>query len=119
MATISAPASRTMLIRKALSFFLRSRNLAAGSDDFGLAIDRHLRRAHERRDGVGRAGDLELLHQKRESVLERLADGPPDFLAHAPHPLLEGADRLLARLVDELLLGILRLPFLGRVLAHP
>ena len=39
--------------------------------------------------------------------------------AHAPHPPLERADGLLARLVDELLLGVLRLPLLGRVLANP
>ena len=40
-------------------------------------------------------------------------------LADAPHPPLERADRLLARLVDELLLGVLRLPLFGRVLANP
>ena len=32
---------------------------------------------------------------------------------------LKGPNRLLARLVDELLLGVLRLPLLGRVLADP
>ncbi len=40
-------------------------------------------------------------------------------VGNAPHPPLERTDRLLPRLVEELLLGILRLPLLDGVLAQP
>src|SRR5204862_201203 len=51
--------------------------------------------------------------------IDGLADGLPRGLTHAPHRLLERADGLLARLVDELLFGVLRLPFFGRVRPYP
>src|SRR5882672_12387907 len=107
------------LICEAFGLLLGSRDLPAGRDDLGLAIDRNLRRLDEPRDDRRRVVDLELLHEEREALLQRLSDGFPDILAEIPHAVLEWTERLLARFVDELLLGVLRLALFGGVLAQP
>src|SRR5262245_44926619 len=99
---------RTTSVGQTFGFFLSGRNLPARRGDFRLTIDRKVRDLHELRHRRRRVIDLQLLHQEREALFERLADGLPRALADAPHLLLEGADRLLAGLVDELLFGVLR-----------
>src|SRR5438105_13233365 len=106
-------------IGEPLGLLLRSGDLAACGHDLLLALDRHLRRRDEARDEGRGAGDFELTHQERELLLEGLADRATRLAAEIPHLPLERTDRLLARLVDELLLGVLRLPLFLRVRAHP
>src|SRR6266699_3979073 len=63
---------------------------------------------------VGRlAGPLhaQLLEQEGEGFLEISPDRRAHALRQVPEPLLEGPDRLLAALIEELLLGIALLPF--------
>src|ERR1043166_4115722 len=112
-------ACRTTSVGQTFGFFLSSRNLSAGGEDLFVAADRQHRRLHELRDRRGRVVDLQLLHQERKTLLERLPDRLARAVADAPHLLLERADRLLARLVNELLFGVLGLALLGRVRAHP
>ncbi len=52
-------------------------------------------------------GHVELLEQEGELLLERARRSPSrDRRRHAPHLALEQAERLLARLVEELLVGV-------------
>src|SRR2546422_8143219 len=106
------------LICETFGLFLGHGDLPAGRDDLGLAIDWDLRRLDEPRDDRRRVVDLELLHQEREALLQRLPDGLPDILAEIPHAVLEWTERLLTRFVDKLLLGVLRLALFGGVLAQ-
>src|SRR5215470_8415484 len=91
------------------------------------------RRAHRRAERGERAGhercvllgqrpralDGELAEQERELVLERLADRLADRGRHSPHLALEETERLLAGLVEELLVGVARLALVGGRGAEP
>src|SRR5947208_12892736 len=94
-------ACATISVGQTFGFFLRSRNFSAGRDDLRLPIDRQRGHLDELRDGRGGISDVQLLHEERETLFERLADGLTVRFADAPHLILEGTDRLLAGLVDE------------------
>src|SRR5882672_6128851 len=71
---------------------------------------------------VGRlAGPLhaQLLEQEGERLLEVGPDGRPHALRQIPEPLLEGPDRLLAALIEELLLGVALFPLFLRLGLDP
>src|SRR5688572_22122838 len=68
---------------------------------------------------VGRPDDRELLEQKRELVVVDAPQLPAHGIGKVPQLALELAERLLARLVVELVGGIFRLPLVGRVLVEP
>src|SRR5437660_605069 len=80
------------LVGETLGPFLGFGDLSGGREDFHFAIDRQRLDLHELRNRRGRVVDLQLLHQKREALLERLADGLARVLADAPHLLLERTD---------------------------
>src|SRR4030095_4438572 len=82
---------------------------AAGVD--GLAKDGE-GAGDERRVLIGqltRARGVQLLDQKFEFILQRLADLAADVRRQAPQLALARAERLLAGLVEELLVGVARL----------
>src|SRR5438067_8814996 len=62
-------------------------------------------------DRAARVGDAQLLEQEGERVLEVPRDRRPHVRWEVPQAPLERPDRLLAALVDELLLGVALLPF--------
>src|SRR3989475_7221679 len=70
------------------------------------------------RDGA-RVGHAQLLEQERERPLEVGADRAAHVFGKIPQPPLERSDRLLAALVDELLLGIALLPLVLALGLHP
>src|SRR5215467_10502466 len=109
---------KSALISEPFRFLLSRRYFSAGGENLTLAIDRQGRRADEFRHHRRRVVDLQLVHQEREPLLKRLADSLAGVRIDAPHLMLERAERLLARLVDELLLRVLRLLFLGGVHAN-
>src|SRR5688500_1596240 len=78
-----------------------------------------LRSVNEALHRVGCPPDGEL----RKEKLELLVVGTADLRAHGfrkvPQPALEGSERLLPGLVEELLIGILRLSLLGRGGSQP
>src|SRR5436190_10318239 len=88
-------ACATTSVGQTFGFFLRSCNLPTRGDDLGVAIDRQRLGLDELRDGRLRVVDLQLLHQEREALFERLTDGLTRAFAHAPHLLLERTDCLL------------------------
>src|SRR5215203_879891 len=53
-----------------------------------------------------RVGDVQLVHQELELILDQPAHLGPSVRGEVPGLLLEWAPRLLARLVDELLVGL-------------
>src|SRR5205814_6937974 len=63
--------------------------------------------------------DSQPAHQQRELFLERRADRLPRVLSQAPHLVFEGANGLLPRLVEELLLGVVRRAFGAGISPHP
>src|SRR3989454_11209449 len=69
-------------------------------------------------DGA-RVGHAQLLEQERERPLEVGADRAAHVFGKIPQPPLERSDRLLAALVDELLLGIALLPLVLALGLHP
>src|SRR5258706_8788867 len=119
LSCVSWRSSPVRSVRKPFRFLLGRRDLAARGDDLLLAIERDLRHRNDARDGRRRVVDPELAHQERELPFERLADRAPAIIADAPQLLLERAEGLLPRLVDELLFGVFRLALFDRVLAKP
>src|ERR1035437_309590 len=77
------------------------------------------RRRHDPRDVRGRAGRRELREQEFEFLVERPIERRGGFAAQGPQLFLERPERLLARLVDELLVRVARLPLVGGVRAQP
>src|SRR6266704_706954 len=73
----------------------------------GMRLERRLHVAVH--DGA-RVGDAQLLEQERERPLEVGGDRAARAFGKIPQPPLERSDRLLAALVDELLLGVALLP---------
>src|SRR3989441_5271800 len=69
-------------------------------------------------DGA-RVSHAQLLEQERERPLEVGADRAAHVFGKIPQPPLERSDRLLAALVDELLLGIALLPLVLALGLHP
>src|SRR5215203_1986297 len=107
------------LVRQSLSLPLRRRNLPRRRLQFRLATERDLRHLYELLDRGRRAAHVQLLHQEREPLLERLAERRFRALVHRPELRLERADRLLACLVEELLLGVVRFLLFECVLLEP
>src|SRR5687767_3606412 len=68
------------------------------------------------RDDLPRALDAQLLEEEREPPLERVADRFAGAGGEVPQLRLEGADRLLAGLVEELALGLALLFLAGHLL---
>src|SRR5436190_24245195 len=68
---------------------------------------------------AGGVFDFQLAHQQRELLLERRANRLPHILTEAPHLVFEGAKGLLPRLIEKLLLGVVRRTFGGGMAAHP
>src|SRR2546426_6795990 len=66
-----------------------------------------------------RVGHAQLLEQERERPLEVGADRAAHVFGKIPQLPLERSDRLLAALVDELLLGIALLPLVLALGLHP
>ena len=60
--------------------------------------------------------DLKLAEEEGELLAQRLPHGGAVVFGELPEFALEGAEQLLARLVDELLLGVGRLALVGEVL---
>src|SRR5258706_4704393 len=61
----------------------------------------------------------QLLEQERERLFQIGPDHRPHALGQIPEPLLEGTDRLLAALIEELLFGVALLPFFLRLGLDP
>src|SRR6186713_824513 len=74
---------------------------------------------HILRDEVLRAVDAQLREEEVELLLERVADRLARALGEVPDLLLVGADRLLARLVEELRLRLVLLAFVRGVVVEP
>src|SRR6185295_12899665 len=71
------------------------------------------RAVDERGEAIGdlaRSVRPQRLEQEAELVLERLAHRRARLRGQSPQPLLERAERLLSRLVEELLVRVARLP---------
>src|SRR5579885_2095343 len=77
------------------------------------------RRPHVAVHDRPRARHPELLEQERERPLEIGGDRVANRRRQIPQPPFEGADRLLAALVEELLLGIARFPLVPALGLHP
>src|SRR5690348_420324 len=89
-----------------------------GRDGGGRAV-RLLRGLHEAGDRVPRVLHRQLLEEEGKGALEIGADRGPNRLRQIPQPPLEGTDRLLAALVDELLFGVPLLPLVLALRFHP
>src|SRR5262245_53727394 len=68
---------------------------------------------HQLADHGLRAADRELGEQEGELLLERAGDRVADLGGEAPQLALEHAERLLAGLVEKLLVGVAALPLVG------
>src|SRR5690348_5394 len=77
------------------------------------------RRFHEPVGRGTRVPHLQLLEEERERLFEIGADGPAHVRRQIPELLLEGPDRLLPALVDELFFGVALLPLLLTLRLHP
>src|SRR2546426_1980029 len=77
------------------------------------------RRRHVAVHDGARLGHAQLLEQERERPLEVGADRAAHVFGKIPQSLLERSDRLLAALVDELLLRITFLPLVLTLGLHP
>src|SRR5947207_8814882 len=66
-----------------------------------------------------RAGHAQLLEQERERLLQVGADRLAHLRGQIPQPALERSHRLLAALIDELLLRVPLLPLVLALLLHP
>src|SRR2546430_572941 len=77
------------------------------------------RRPHVAVHDGARVGHAQLLEQERERPLEVGADRAAHVFRKIPQSPLERSDRLLAALVDELLLGINFLPLVLTLGLHP
>src|SRR3989441_10256460 len=77
------------------------------------------RRPHVAVHDGARVSHAQLLEQERERPLEVGADRAAHVFGKIPQPPLERSDRLLAALVDELLLGIALLPLVLALGLHP
>src|SRR6202162_1455997 len=94
-------------------------HVTGGGDGRRLRGGEYIHRLHPAVDTLPRAGDVELLEEKPELRLERGADGFARPVGEVPKLLLEGADRELARLVQELALGFVLLPLASLVSKEP
>src|SRR5262245_19822603 len=115
--------------------FVRRRAAGRGLNSISRLIVAHVARASRRGDRSGRAQDVhradvprhdaaraadaQLLEEEGELLLERVADCLSGSLGQVPELLLEGADRILARLVEELALRLSLLPVFGLVVEEP
>src|SRR5207247_9313281 len=70
-------------------------------------------------NNLARAGDAELLEEEQQLLLERVADRLSRSFGQVPELLLEGTDRVFARLVEELALGLARLPLGAALVKDP
>src|SRR5438552_777438 len=82
----------------------------------GMRLERRLHVAVH--DGA-RVGDAQLLEQERERPLEVGGDRAACAFGKIPQPPLERSDRLLAALINELLLGVALLPLVLTFGLHP
>src|SRR5439155_8097939 len=76
-------------------------------------------RLHIARHGSGGAANRELLEQKSKLLVVGLRETRLDIVRQVPKAPLEWAERLLPRLVKELLVRVTRLAFVLRVLPEP
>ena len=63
--------------------------------------------------------DRELLEEKSKFLIVRVGQTRPCVVGQIPQATLERTERLLARLVKELLVGVRRLAFVLGILAQP
>src|SRR5262245_12934355 len=79
----------------------------------------NLRRLHVPGDGIGGVPDGQLIEQERELLVVRLRERSLGRRGKVPQLTLERTKRLLARLVEKLLVRVGRLPLVFRVLQQP
>ena len=74
---------------------------------------------HETIDNVAGVDDRELREEEAELLVISLGETSLHVSGEVPKSLLEWADRLFSRLVEELFIRVARLPLILRVLAQP
>src|SRR6185503_3752822 len=76
-----------------------------------------LDRLDEAIDDVARIGDRQLGEKEAELLVVGFGEAGFDVGGQIPEPLLEGSDRLLPRLVEELFVGVARFALVLGVLS--